>query len=186
MVFLDEKGRVFSRINVIDFFALVVCALVIILFYFGFQLYSSNYKERVRHEIRHQLKKELKGVDIGAKRTKASVVVLTKMNNLLRKTIAIGDLEIQADPNYRPRKITHIQSLLSRPSWYLVLLEGEVRRSWQGVLSDMRGREIRMGDRFQFMGANYTFKGEIVQIILGRHTLEEFKRSIKELEYDLE
>ena len=183
MPFIDEKGRVFSRINIVDFLALIVLVLLAVLFYLGFQLYSTNYKERVRHEIRHQLKKELKGVDIGAKRTEASVVVLVKMNNLLRKTISVGDLELQADPNYRPRKIAYIESWSGHPSWYLILLEGEVRRSWQGLLSDMRGREIRMGDQFQFMGANYTFKGEIVQIILGRPSRAEFMHSVKDLEY---
>lgn len=82
MKIIDEKGRLFGKINVIDFLVLIFLFSLVPMFYFGYKFL--NTPEKLKEE-----KKELINVELNCK--------LIRLGPKLLKVISIGDKELDED-----------------------------------------------------------------------------------------
>ncbi len=86
MKLIDEKGRLFGKINIIDFFVILLLLCLVPMFYFGYKLYT---KRKVAPPV---IAPEVwADVEIYCR--------LSKINPEIIKVISVGDKEVDGDNN---------------------------------------------------------------------------------------
>ncbi len=86
MKLIDEKGRLFGKINIIDFLVILLLFCLIPMFYFGYKLYTKR-----KAEVAPRVSEVWTDVEVYCR--------LSKLNPQTVKVISVGDKEIDGDNN---------------------------------------------------------------------------------------
>ena len=167
MAIVDGKGRLFGRINLIDLAALCALVLLLLLFLWGYRLYSFNYRERVRKEVREEWKEwKTRRYLLG---DKVVIILYARIPGYLRNVVAVGDAEAVDDRGLE-RPMTLLGRLDAKKTLDadLLLLRGLARKSPQGVWYAGKDRPLRLGESLAFKARQYRITGKIVRLLTGK------------------
>jgi hypothetical protein len=178
---IDQDGRLFGRLHLIDLAAIIGVCLLAVLFVLGYRLYSSNYRKLVRQEFKDEIKTGPPGAFVKGGSAKVVVVLYAKMPRYLRQAVSIGDRELKTAETGFPLKILAIRRADGKPGAYFVLLGGEVGVASTGVFFAGIGRAIRLGETLAIATRKYRVTGTIVRILPGDADPSEFASFLKRI-----
>ena len=178
---LDQNGRLFGRLHLIDLAALIGVCLLTVLFVLGYRLYASNYRKLVRQEFKDEIKTGPPGPSVKEGLAKVAVVLYAKMPRYLRQAVSVGDTELKTAETSFPLKILAIRRADGKSEAYFVLLGGEVGVAPTGVFFAGIGRAIRLGETLAIATRKYRVTGTIVRILPGDADPSELASFVKRI-----
>lgn len=184
MAILDENGRLFGRVHLIDFAALIGIAMLAALFVFGYRLYASNYRELVRQEREDEIRFQRGQEFSTTKPATVALIVYSKIPGYLRDAVSVGDAEVRSEEAELPLRLLALQPAEGKPGMYFLLLGGEVRMAASGALLAGVSRPLRLGGTFSFLAKRYRLSGEIVRLLPGGAEPKELPRLVRQLRMD--
>lgn len=181
MAIIDQNGRLFGRLHLVDLAAFIGVCLLAVLFVLGYRLYSSNYRKLVRQEFKDEIKSSPGSVFVKGGSAKAVVVLYSKMPRYLRQAVSVGDRELKTEETVFPLKILAIRRADGKPGAYFVLLGGKVGFAPTGVIFSGSGRAIRLGETLAIATHKYRVTGTIVRILPGDADPGELASFVKQI-----
>ncbi len=172
MKIIDEKGRLFAKINIIDFLAVVFLLSLTPMFYFGYKLCNNKAPEVKVQEQQQKPKKEFIKIMINCK--------FIRLKPEASKMISVGDKEWDSDGNLMGEIVSlgeflpYIYKFDVGPNQELIRKDPELRQiavtlkinaAVRGKNIYYKDKQISEGGPLEFSAGRYSAEAEGIAII---------------------